>query len=341
MVGAGASARTLARGESPLQRRDLIALIGGAALGWPMTVRAQQPALPTIGFLDASIGTAAKLAAFYAGLKTEGFTKDRTVAVEYVSAEGDYGRLPALAADLVNRQAAVIAAAGVPAAFAAKAATSTIPIVFEVGTDPVEAGLIASLNRPGGNITGVSTAAADREQKLIELLHEAAPAATVFALLVNPANPAAASQARAMLAAAGKMGLQINVLSAKAETEFDAVFASLADARAGGLAIGEDELFISRSAELAALALHHGVPAISQHREFVTAGGLMSYGSNVAETYHQVGAYSGLILKGAKAADLPVYETARVEFAVNLKTANALGLSFPPELLDRADQVLQ
>ena len=324
-----------------MQRRDLIALIGGAVLGWPLNVRAQQPALPTIAFLDASVGTAAKLAAFYAGLKTEGFPKDRNVAVEYVSVDGDYTRLPALAADLVNRQAAVIAAAGVPAAFAAKAATSTIPIVFEVGTDPVEAGLIASLNRPGGNVTGVTTAGVDREQKLIELLHEVTPAARAFALLVNPSNPAVAGQTRAALAAAGTMGLQLNVLSAKSETDFDTVFAALAAAHAGGLAIAEDELFISRGAQLAALTLHHGVPAIFQHREFVTAGGLMSYGSNVAEIYHQVGAYSGLILKGGQAADLPVYQSTRTEFIVNLKTANSLGLSLPPALLDRADEVLR
>jgi len=324
-----------------LQRRDLIALIGGAALGWPMTVRAQQPPLPTIGFLDASVETAAKLAAFYAGLRTEGFINDHNVAVKYVAADGDYGQLPGLAAGLVHRNVAVIAAAGVPAAFAAQAATSTIPIVFAVGADPVAAGLIASLNRPGGAITGVTTAAADREQKLIELLHEAVPAATAFALLVNPSNPAVAGQTRAALAAAGAMGLQVNVLSAKAETDFDAVFAGLAAAHAGGLAIAEDELFISRGAQLAALALHHGVPAIFQYREFVMAGGLMSYGSNVAETYHQVGAYSGLILKGAKAADLPVYEATRAEFAVNLRTANALGLTLPPELLNRATQVFQ
>jgi putative ABC transport system substrate-binding protein len=323
---------------TPLPRRECIALIFGAALACPLDLRAQQPALPMIGFLDASVETAAKLAAFYAGLKTEGFIKDHNVEVEYAAADGDYDGLPGLAADLVHRNVAVIAAAGVPAAFAAKAATSTIPIVFAVDADPVAAGLIASLNRPGGNVTGVT--AANREQKLIELLHSVAPAASVFALLINPANPAAAGQIRAAMAAAGKIGLQINVFSAKAETDFDAAFASMAGARAGGVAIGEDELFISRSAQLAGLALRHGMPAISQHREFATAGGLMSYGNNVAETYHQVGAYSGLILKGAKAADLPVYETTRVEFVVNLKTANALGLNLPPELLGRADKVL-
>jgi putative tryptophan/tyrosine transport system substrate-binding protein len=324
-----------------LQRREFITLIGSAALGSPVTARAQGPALPMIGFLDASVETSAKLAAFYAGLKTEGFAKDRDVAVEYDAVTGDYGRLLALADELVNRKAAVIAAAGVPAALAAKAATSTIPIVFAIGADPVESGLVSNLNRPGGNITGVSAMAVDREQMLIELLHTAIPTATVFALLVNPANLAAERQTRDALVAVRKMGLQLNVLSAKAESDFDAVFAGLAEMRVGGLAIGDDELFIRQSAQLAASALRCRIPAIFQHREFVMAGGLMSYGSNVAEAYHQVGAYSGLILKGAKAADLPVYQSARVEFVVNLKTANALGLSFPPELLDRADQVLR
>ncbi len=324
-----------------MRRREFIALIGGVALDRPLALRAQQPALPTIGFLDASVETAAKLAAFYAGLKTEGFATDRNVAVEYQSVAGDYGRLPGLAAALVNRNATVIAAAGVPAALAAKAATSTIPIVFALAADPIEAGLITNLSRPGGNITGVTAIAVDREQKLIALLHEVIPTATVFALLVNPTNPAAASQAREALTAAGKMGLQVNMLAAKAQTDFDAVFAALAAMHAGGLAIGEDELFVSQSAQLAALALRSGVPTVFQHREFVTAGGLMSFGSNVAETYHQVGAYSGLILKGAKAANLPVYQSTRNEFIVNLKTAHSLGLNFPPTLLDRADVVLR
>lgn len=297
------------RGEKALRRREFIALVSGVALDWPQIVRAQQPALPAIGFLDASSATVAKLAAFYAGLKTEGFAKDRNVAVEYDPVEGDYGRLPGLAADLVNRKVAVIAAAGIPAAQAAKAATPTIPIVFAVVADPVQIGLIASLDRPGGNITGVSDMATDRGQRLVELLHEAIPGAAVFALLVNPTNPVAERQTRDALAGARRIGLQVNILSAKSVTDFDAVFAALTEMRAGGLAISEDELFISRSAQLAALALRRGVPAIFQHREFVAAGGLMSYGSNVAEIYHQVGAYSGLILKGGNVADLPVYQS--------------------------------
>jgi putative tryptophan/tyrosine transport system substrate-binding protein len=331
----------LETGREPLRRREFITLIGGAALDWPLIARAQQPTTPTTGFLDSSAGTVAKLAAFYAGLKTEGFAKDHNVAVEYDAVEGNYGRLPGLAVDLVNRKVAVIAAAGLPAAQAAKAATATIPIVFAVAADPVQIGLIGSLDRPGGNITGVTEMAVDREQRLIELLHETIPAAIVFALLVNPTNPNSGSQTHTALTAARQMGLEVNVLSAKAETDFDAVFAALAETQAGGLAIGEDDLFINRSAQLAALALRRGVPAIFQYREFVAAGGLMSYGSNVAEIYHQVGAYSGLILKGGSVADLPVYQSKRVEFIVNLKTAKALGLSFPPALLGQADEVMQ
>jgi putative ABC transport system substrate-binding protein len=331
-----------------LQRREFIVLLGGAAFGGSRSARAQEPALPAIGFLDASAATVAKLAAFYAGLKTEGFSKDRNVAAEYDAVEGDYARLPGLAADLVNRQVAVIAAAGSPAALAAKAATkaatmaatSAIPIVFAIEADPVQMGLVASLDRPGGNITGVAGMALDRERKLLALLHVLLPAAATFALLVNPTNPAAEGQARNALSGANGMGLKVNVLHASAASDFDAAFAALAAMRAGGLAIGEDDLFISRSGQLAALALRHGVPAVFQHREFVVAGGLMSYGSNVAETFHQVGAYSGLILKGAKAADLPVYQATRIEFIVNLKTATSLGLGFPPALLGRADEVI-
>jgi putative ABC transport system substrate-binding protein len=324
-----------------LQRREFIVLLGGAAIDWPLSVYAQQPSLPTIGFLDSSAGTVAKLTAFYAGLKTEGFVKDQTVAVEYDAVEGDYDRLRGLATDFVNRKAAVIAAAGVPAALAAKTAASTIPIVFAVAADPVQIGLVGSPDGPGGHITGVADMAADREQKLIELLHELIPAAAAFALLVNPTNPAAESQARDALAGARQMGLQVNVLYAKAEGDFDGVFTEVSEMRAGGLALSEDDLFINRSAQLAALAARRGVPAIFQHREFVAAGGLMSYGSSVAEIYHQVGAYSGLILKGASVADLPVYQSTRVEFIVNLKTAKSLGLTFPPALLDRADEVIQ
>jgi putative tryptophan/tyrosine transport system substrate-binding protein len=317
-----------------------MALVGGAALGLPISARAQQPVLPLIGFLDSSVGTVAKLAAFYAGLKTEDFSKDRNVAVEYDPAEGDYGRLPGLAADLVRRQAALIVAAGIPAARAAKAATSIIPIVFAVAADPVQTGLVISLDRPGGNISGVTDVAPEREHQLLELLHELIPGAAVFALLVNPSNPAAESQTRDALAAAHNMGPQVNVLHASSESDFDPVFATLREMRADGLAIGEDDLFFRRSAQLAALAARRRVPVIFQHREFVMAGGLMSYGSNVAETYHQVGAYGGLILKGAKPGDLPIYQSKRTEFVVNLKTAKSLGLTFAPGLLGRADEVI-
>jgi|HubBroStandDraft_6_1064221.scaffolds.fasta_scaffold205659_2 putative ABC transport system substrate-binding protein len=326
---------------SPLQRRSFIALLGSAALNRPHSACAQQPALPTIGFLDSSAGTVAKLAAFYAGLRTEGFVKDQNVTIEYAAAADDYSRLPALTVGFVNRKVAVIAAAGVPAALAAKTATATIPIVFAVGADPTQLGLVDNSDRPGGHLTGVIDVVAGRERKLLQLLHELIPGPAAFAFLVNPANSAAERQASDAMAGAREMGLQVNVLYAKAEDDFDAVFAEVSDMQAGGLALGEDDLFFTRSAQLAALAARRGVPAISQYREFVAAGGLMSYGSNVAEIYHQVGAYSGLILKGASVADLPVYQSTRAEFVVNLKTAKSLGLTFPSALLGLADEVIQ
>ncbi len=324
-----------------MRRREFIALLGSAVLTCPLTARAQQLAMPVIGFLDSSAGTAAKLTAFYEGLKIEGFIRNQNVALEYHSAEGDYGRLPMLAADLVNRKVAVIAAIGMPAALAAKAATTTIPIIFALGSDPVEIGLISNLNRPGGNITGVANMAEAREQKRLELLHELIPTASVFALLINPSNPNVATRTRDGLAAARKIGLQVTILHASAESDFATAFATLAELRAGGLVISDDELFVSRSAQLAESALRRAVPAIFQYREFVAAGGLMSYGSSLTETYHQAGVYSGLILKGAETADLPVYQSTKVEFLVNLRTAKSLGLTFPLSLLDRANEVIQ
>jgi putative ABC transport system substrate-binding protein len=323
-----------------LRRRDFTALLGSAALAWPLTARAQQRAMPVIGFLDASAATAARLTAFYEGLKIEGFVRNQNVAIDYHSAESDYSRLPRLAADFVNRKVVVIAAAGIAAALAAKAATTTIPIIFAVGPDPVQMGLIGGLNWPGGNISGVTNMAEKREQRRLELLHELIPTAAIFALLINPTNPNAEAQTRGALAASRKMGLQLNVLHASAEGEFATAFATLAGLQASGLAISDDELFISRSAQLAALAVRRAVPAIFQHREFVAAGGLMSYGNNLTETYHQAGVYSGLILKGGKTADLPVYQSTKVEFLVNLRTAKSLGLAFPLTMLGRADEVI-
>ena len=324
-----------------MRRRELVGLLGAAAFAWPVTLRAQHSGMPVIGFLDSSALTAPKLTAFYEGLKIEGFVKNQNVALEYHSAGGDYSRLPKLAIDLVNRKVTVIASAGIPAAMAAAAATSTIPIIIAVGSDPVQLGLMKNLNRPGGNITGVANMAADREQKRLELLHDLMPTATVFALLVNPTNPNAEQQTRDTMAAAQKMGLQLNVVQASAETEFDTAFAALKNLRVSGLAISDDELFVSRSAKLADLAVLRAMPAIFQHREFVAAGGLMSYGSNFTETYHQVGVYSALVLKGAKTADLPVYQSMQVQFIINLKVAKSLGLTFPLTLLSRADQVIE
>ncbi len=321
--------------------REFIALFGSVTLAWSLTVHAQQAAMPVIGFLDSSAATAAKLTAFYEGLKIEGFVRNQNVAVEYHSAESDYGRLPGLAADLVHRKVAVIASTGMPAALAAKAATTTIPIIFAVGSDPVQIGLISNLNRPGGNISGVTNMAEDREQKRLELLHELIPTASVFALLINPADPNAETQTRDALAAARKMGLQVNVLHASAESDFATAFATLAELRAGGLAISDDEFFISRSAQLAELAISRALPAIFDQREFVAAGGLISYGGDLTETYHQAGTYTGLILKGGNIADLPVYQSTKVDFLVNFRTAKSLGLTLPLSLLSRANEVIQ
>ncbi len=324
-----------------LRRREFTALLGSAALDGPFIARAQQPTMPVIGLLDTSPGTGAKMAAFSEGLKIESFVINQNVVIEYHSAEGDYDRLPRLAADLVNRKVAMIASIGVPAALAAKAATTTIPIVFAIESDPVQFGLIGSLNRPGGNITGVTNMAKEPEQKRLELLHQMIAAATTLALLVNPNNPTVETQTQGASAAARKMGFQVKVLRAIAENDFAAVFAELAESGAGGLTISDDELFVRNNAELAALALRRRVPAIFQHREFVMAGGLMSYGGNLTETYHQAGVYSGLVLLGAKPADLPVYQSTKVEFIINLKTAMSLGLTFPSMLFDDATEVIQ
>ena len=322
-----------------LSRRELLSLFNGAAFTWPLNARAQMPYIPMLGFLDSSVAIRAKLAAYYEGLRIEGFFRNQNVMFEYHSAEGNYDRLPALAADLVKRGVALIGTAGIPAALAAKAAITTIPIVFAAESDPLQVGLVTSLNRPGGNVTGIADAA--REQRKLELLHELIPEATMFALLVNPTNPNAEVQTRDMLGVAGKMGLQINVLHASADGDFENVFATLSKLRAGGLAIGGDDFFLGRSTQLAALADRSMMPAIFQHREFVASGGLMSYGGDLTEIYHQAGVYSGLLLKGAKAADLPVYQSQKINFIVNLRTARSLGITFPLALLKGANEVLQ
>jgi putative ABC transport system substrate-binding protein len=327
-----------------MKRREFIAGLGGTAAIWPLAARAQQPALPVIGLLNFSSPdlSADRLHVFRQGLSETGYVEGRNVAVEYRFAQDDLDRLPELAADLVRRRVAVIVAPGsVAAAFAAKAATATIPIVFQSGVDPVEVGLVASLNRPGGNITGVTTLGVEVGAKRLELLHELVPTASIVALLVNPAPRTVESQSRGMQEAARILGLQLHILHASAERDFEPVFANLAQLGAGGLVIGGDAFLISRSEQLAAVALRHAVPAIFQYREFVAAGGLMSYGGNLVDATHLVGVYTGRILNGEKPGDLPVQQETKVVLTINTKTAKALGLTIPITLLGRADEVIE
>jgi putative tryptophan/tyrosine transport system substrate-binding protein len=280
--------------------------------------------------------------AFRQGLGEAGYVEGKNVAIEYRWADGQYDRFPTLAADLVHRQVNVIAAlGGAASAKAAKASTTSIPIVFQTAVDPVQVGLVESLNRPGGNLTGVTILAVELEPKLFELLHELAPAATVIALLVNPTSPFAETLSRDALAAARALGLQLNVVQASTEREFDTVFARLVELRVGALVISPDVLFTNGSDKLAALMLHHALPAIYSVREFAVAGGLMSYGPSITETWRLMGIYSGRILKGEKPADLPVQQVTRVELVINLKAAKALGVTFPLTLLGRADEAIE
>ena len=311
---------------------------------WPLMARAQQPAMPVVGFLNAASAKnyARQLSAFVKGLGEAGYVEGQNVAIKYRWAEGHIDRLPAMAADLVHRQVAVIAATSTPAALAAKAATTTIPIVFETGGDPIKLGLVASLNRPGGNVTGVTQLTVGLAPKEMEVLHELLPSARVMALLVNPADPALAETAtKEMQAAALTLGLELHVLNASAERDFDAVFAKLVEFRAGGLVIGGDALFTSRSEQLAALAARHAVPAAYKGREFAAAGGLLSYGTDITDSYHLAGNYTGRILKGDKPTDLPVQQATKIELIINLKTAKALGINVPNTLIGRADEVIE
>jgi putative tryptophan/tyrosine transport system substrate-binding protein len=325
-----------------LARRAFIPLIAAAA-AWPLAARARQPAMPVIGVLGTRAPGADPhlLTALHRGLKEAGFVDGQNLRIDYRFAENQYDRLPTLAADLVGRRVALIVSMGTPAAPAAKAATATIPVVFGVGDDPVQLGLIASLARPGGNLTGITTLSGELGSKRLELLRELVPTATLVGVLVNPTNVNAEAVLKDLQAAARAMGLQIHLLWASTEHEIEAAFATLLEARAGGLMVGTDPFFNSRSEQLAQLALRHAVPTVYQFREFAAAGGLMSYGGSITEVYRLAGIYVGRILKGEKPGDLPVHQSTKVELIINLRTAKVLGLEVPPTLLARADEVIE
>ena len=330
--------------SASVKRRKFIALMGGAAAAWPLAARAQQPAMPVIGFLSGGTprGYTFLVAAFREGLKEAGYVEGQNVAIEYRWAEEHNDRLPSLAADLVGRRVAVIAGTSAPAALAAKAATTTIPIVFEAGPDPIELGLVTSLNRPGGNVTGVSNFYALLVAKQFELLHEMVPNSTAIGVLVNPTSPnLAESTARDAQQAGRLLGKQTHILNASTEGQVDTAFAALARMRPDALLIGGDAFFTSRRAQLATLATRQGLPTIYNVREFATAGGLMSYGASLVDAYRQTGIYTGKILKGAKPAELPVMQPSKFELVINLTTAKAFGLQIPAKLLALADEVIE
>jgi putative ABC transport system substrate-binding protein len=326
-----------------MKRREFIASLASAAAAWPVAARAQQPAKSTVGFLNGTSpqGYERFLSAFHRGLSQTGYVEDRNVEVEYRWAEGHYDRLPALAADLVRRQVAVIVATSTPANLVAKAATTQIPIVFTTSSDPVEIGLVASLSRPGGNVTGAATLNVEVDQKRLEMLRELIPGAATLALLVNPNRPGDQAQSESLEAAARAMGRRIVILGAASESEIDVAFTELAKRQAGALLVHTDAFFFSRREQLIELAKRYAVPAVFDRREFAELGGLMSYGGSVTDVYYLAGIYTGRILKGEKPQDLPVQQSTKVELVVNLKTAKALGLEIPPTLLARADEVIE
>jgi putative ABC transport system substrate-binding protein len=323
-----------------MRRRDFIKVVGGGAAVWPLAARAQS-AIPVIGYLAAGSpkGDERLTAALFKGLGETGYEEGKNVKVEYRWADNAYERLPSMAADLVRQKVAVIAATTTPAAKAAKAATATIPIVFTTIADPVQIGFVASLNRPGGTVTGVTLLSVEVGPKLLELLHGAVPSATIIGLLVNPTNPNADNQSKITQAAALKLGLQVHVLNASTERDFDAAFAKLRELRAGALIIGQDVFFNTQSQQLAALTVHHAIPAIALLREFAVAGGLISYGASRSDGWRQAGIYVGRILMGEKPSELPVMQPTKFELTINLKTAKALGLNLP--FVGLADEVIE
>jgi putative ABC transport system substrate-binding protein len=325
-----------------MKRREFIALLGGAAVAWPLAARAQQSAMPVVGFLNSGWPDldAYLVRAFRKGLSEIGYVEGQNVAIEYRWANGKYDRMPTMAVELVRHQVAVIVA-DTPGVMAAKAATTTIPIVFAVAGDPVTAGLVASMNRPGGNLTGHASLNVQMGPKRLELLHELVPAAVLIALLVNPTNPNAETISSDAQAAARTLGLRLHVLHASTEREFDSVFASLAQLRAGGLVVSTDPFFTTQSKQLGALTLRNAMPAIYQYPPFAAAGGLMSYGGSITDNFRLVGVTTGRILNGEKPADLPVQQSTKIELIINLRTAKALSIEVPLPLLGRADEVIE
>ena len=326
-----------------MRRREFITLAAGSAVAWPVVVRAEQPALPVVGFLNggAPESFAAPLSAFLQGLKEAGYVDGQNVNIEYRWANGQYDRLAALADDLVRRQVSVIAATSTPANLVAKAATSTIPIVFTTGGDPMQLGLVSSLSRPGGNVTGATQMTGEVAPKRIELAHDLFPQATTFGLLINPTNPLTEIVKKDSQAAAQKLGLQLNVVHASTDVELDDAFKALREMHLGALVIGTDAFFNNRLEQLAALAVRNSVPAVYEYHQFVAGGGLASYGGSILDSYRLAGGYVGRILRGEKPADLPVQQASKIELLINLKTAKALGITVPPSVLNRADEVIE